>query len=68
MIAWARSQATLAAGTAKGNLQLFLLQQRRRMPIVGKHTKRVVCGAWSADGLLAMGGADKTVGGCAPGS
>jgi WD repeat-containing protein 19 len=61
MVAWSRSSPTLAAGTSKGNLQLFQLQRRRRTPVVGKHTKRVLCGAWGAEGLLAMGAADKTV-------
>ncbi|GBF91989.1 hypothetical protein Rsub_04713 [Raphidocelis subcapitata] len=60
-IAWARGGGTLAAATAKGNLQLFQLQKRRRVPIVGKHTKRVLCGAWNAEGLLLLGAADKTV-------
>lgn len=61
-VSWARGSQTLAAGTSKGNLQLFALRERQRTPIVGKHTKRVLCGAWGDSGLLATGGADKTVG------
>ncbi|KAF8062105.1 WDR19 [Scenedesmus sp. PABB004] len=62
MVAWARGAAPLlAAGTAKGNLQLFHLSERRRTPVVGKHTKRVALGVWSGDGALAMAGLDKTV-------
>jgi WD repeat-containing protein 19 len=60
-IAWARGGGTLAAATAKGNLQLFQLHKRRRVPIVGKHTKRVPCAAWNGEGLLVLGAADKTV-------
>jgi hypothetical protein len=64
MLAWAGDVSTLAVGTAKGNLQLFMLRKRRRVPVVGKHTKRVLCGVWAGGGggqCLAMGGADKTV-------
>lgn len=60
-IAWARTGGTLAVATAKGNLQLLHLAQRRRVPVVGKHTKRVLAAAWGGEGLLATGGADKTV-------
>jgi len=52
---------TLAVGTAKGNLQLFHIQERRRIPIVGKHTKRVCTSIWSKDNVLALAGLDKTV-------
>lgn len=62
MIAWAQGPAaTLAMGTAKGNLQLFDLHKRRRVPVMGKATKRVTCGAWGSGGVLALGAADRAV-------
>lgn len=61
MIAWARSDLTLAVGTSKGNLVLYSHTQRRRVPIMGKHTRSITCGAWSAAGLLALGARDNQV-------
>lgn len=61
MIAWAKSSLVLAVGTVKGNLQLFNIREKRKTPIVGKHTKRVCNGAWTKDNILAMAALDKTV-------
>lgn len=51
----------LAVGTAKGNLLLYSSRERRKMPVVGKATKRIVAAVWNRDGRLALASADKTV-------
>ncbi len=61
MLVWSKVGASLAVGTAKGNVQLYNTQTARKVPIVGKHTKRVVCGVWNRENMLALAGMDKTV-------
>ncbi|XP_043247202.1 WD repeat-containing protein 19-like isoform X3 [Amphibalanus amphitrite] len=58
---WSRTSAYLAVGTAKGNLMIYNHQTSRRIPILGKHTRRITCGAWNKQNLLALGGEDKTL-------
>ncbi|XP_077157824.1 WD repeat-containing protein 19 isoform X1 [Paroedura picta] len=56
---WSKTEALLAAGTAKGNLLIYNRQTSRKIPILGKHTKRITCGCWSSGKLLALGGEDR---------
>ena len=39
----------------------FYIAIYRRIPVIGKHAKRVTCGAWNAENLLALGSEDKTI-------
>ncbi|XP_015117789.1 WD repeat-containing protein 19 [Diachasma alloeum] len=56
---WAKHSCLLAVGTQRGNLALYDHMHARRIPIIGKHKKRVVCGAWSNEGVLALAGDDR---------
>ncbi|GFN82173.1 WD repeat-containing protein 19-like [Plakobranchus ocellatus] len=58
---WSKSGSKLAVGTQKGNLLIYDHKTSRKIPIIGKHTKRITCGAWSAENLLALGSDDKTI-------
>lgn len=33
----------------------------RRIPILGKHTKAIICGKWNSENLLALGSEDKSI-------
>ncbi|NWW40546.1 WDR19 protein, partial [Panurus biarmicus] len=58
---WSRVGALLAVGTTKGNLLLYNRQTSRKISVLGKHTKRITCGCWSIENLLALGGEDKMI-------
>ncbi|KAK7874235.1 hypothetical protein R5R35_006274 [Gryllus longicercus] len=60
-IIWAKSGPVLAVGTSRGNLAIYNHNTAKRIPILGKHSKRICCGCWSAENLLALGSDDRTV-------
>ncbi|KAI1887644.1 hypothetical protein AGOR_G00192430 [Albula goreensis] len=60
-ILWSKTTSLLAVGTAKGNLLIYNQQTSRKIPVLGKHTKRITCGCWSSHNLLALGSEDRNV-------
>nr|XP_023405566.1 WD repeat-containing protein 19 isoform X2 [Loxodonta africana] len=58
---WSKVGSFLAVGTVKGNLLIYNRQTSRKIPVLGKHTKRITCGCWNAENLLALGGEDKMI-------
>ncbi|XP_033151468.1 WD repeat-containing protein 19 isoform X1 [Drosophila mauritiana] len=60
-ILWSKQQQLLAVGTGRGNLAIYNHRSGKRpTPVLGKHSKRITCGAWSAQNLLALGSEDKS--------
>lgn len=60
-LVWSKKVQILAVATTRGNLALYNHMTSKRIPIIGKHTKRIVSGAWSAENILALGSDDKTI-------
>uniref|UniRef100_A0A8D2BEM5 WD repeat domain 19 n=1 Tax=Sciurus vulgaris TaxID=55149 RepID=A0A8D2BEM5_SCIVU len=58
---WSKIGSFLAVGTIKGNLLIYNHQTSRKIPVLGKHTKRITCGCWNTENLLALGGEDKMI-------
>ncbi|KAL3267293.1 hypothetical protein HHI36_011424 [Cryptolaemus montrouzieri] len=58
---WAKNIPILAIGTSKGNVSIYDHNSSKRIPVIGKHTKKITCGAWNNDNLLALGSEDKTI-------
>ncbi|EDW74804.1 uncharacterized protein Dwil_GK15704 [Drosophila willistoni] len=59
-ILWSKQDQLLAVGTGRGNLAIYNHRSGKRTPVLGKHSKRITCGAWSAQNLLALGSDDKS--------
>lgn len=60
-MAWGKNGLFIAIGTSKGNVLLYNQRAGRKIPILGKHSKKILSGAWSSDNLLALGSEDKTL-------
>lgn len=39
----------------------MIIEYFRRTPVIGKHSKKITCGAWSNENLIALGSEDKTI-------
>ena len=57
---WSEAGMKLAIGTSKGALVIYDHQTSRKIPVLGRHgNKAIICGAWSSDDQLCLGGQDK---------
>lgn len=60
-IKWSATGAQLAIGTQKGNLVLYSKATRKVVPVVGKHSRKITCGAWNISDQLVLGSEDRMV-------
>ncbi|UYV64330.1 WDR19 [Cordylochernes scorpioides] len=61
LILWAKTSPLVAVGTFKGNLLIYNHRSSRKVPVLGKHSKRITAGAWSSQGYLALAGEDRVL-------
>jgi WD repeat-containing protein 19 len=61
VLIWSKTGPTLAIGSYRGNLMIYNHKTSRRVPVIGKHSKAITCGAWSTGNLLALGSEDRTL-------
>ncbi|XP_015782176.1 WD repeat-containing protein 19-like [Tetranychus urticae] len=58
MLVWSKKDHLLAVGTSKGNVLIYNHSSSRKVPVLGKHAKRITTGDWSDTNLLALTGDD----------
>lgn len=60
-MAWSKIGPQLAVGTAKGNVLMYNKKTRKKIPVLGKHPRRITCGAWGEANQLVLGSTDNTI-------
>ena len=45
----------------KGALLVYNHQTQRKTPFIGKHQKKITCGAWSSQNVLVLGAEDNSI-------
>ena len=58
---WAKASPQLAIGSAKGVILLYNKKTQKKVTINGKHSKKILAGAWNNKNYLAVGSEDKQV-------
>ncbi|CAJ0941690.1 unnamed protein product, partial [Mesorhabditis belari] len=60
-VMWSALSPVLVVGNNNGNLLIYNHRTSRKIPILGKHQRRVTCGAFSSTDLFACGSDDSTI-------
>jgi len=60
-IKWSHTLPVLAIGSEKGSMTYYNKSTQRKIPTVGKHSRRIVTGDWSNEGIIVTGSDDKTL-------
>eukprot|EP00927_Polykrikos_kofoidii_P000378 TRINITY_DN10136_c0_g1_i1.p1 TRINITY_DN10136_c0_g1~~TRINITY_DN10136_c0_g1_i1.p1 ORF type:complete len:1380 (-),score=277.95 TRINITY_DN10136_c0_g1_i1:218-4357(-) len=61
-LSWSRTGPQLVIGTAKGSIMVYNKRTLKKQTIMGKHSKKIMCGSWHpSDNIVALGSEDKTI-------
>ncbi|VDM33193.1 unnamed protein product [Hydatigera taeniaeformis] len=60
-IAWSKVDERFAVGTSKGNMLICDWNTKKKYPVLGVHTRRILAVVWSFTGLLATTGEDRVL-------
>ena len=58
---WSTTHPVLTCGNEKGYLNFYYKKNKRKVPTMGKHSKKVICGDWNSEGLLVTGSEDRLI-------
>ncbi|KAH7716252.1 hypothetical protein AAVH_16378 [Aphelenchoides avenae] len=59
--AWSPTAPVLVIGNNKGNIVIFNNRTSRKIPIMGKHQRAIITGAFGGDNLFALGSEDTSI-------
>ena len=57
---WSTTHPILAVVSDKGNLIFYTKKNQKKIPTMGKHSKRIISGDWNKEGLLSKGENEKS--------
>lgn len=60
-LSWDKNGRVVAVGSCRGNALLFQPAVHKKVSILGKHSKKIISGAWSNHGLFALISEDRTL-------
>ena len=49
---WSKTHPVLAFGSDKGTIVFYNKKNQKKIPTVGKHTKKILSGDWNKEGYL----------------
>ena len=52
---WSKTHPVLTFGNEKGYLNFYFKKNKKKIPTMGKHSKRVISGDWNDEGFLVTG-------------
>lgn len=58
---WSKTHPVLTFSNDKGYINFYTKTSKKKIPTMGKHSKKVLAGDWNDDGLLVTGSEDKTI-------